>query len=71
MIHYILHYPRDKNRKISHYIRSKVILSRGYFLKCGHLAIPAKLHGPKGDRINESLLYIKHYCYLTSHCSSK
>ncbi len=24
-------------------------LSRGYFLKCGHLAIPAKLHGPKGD----------------------
>ncbi len=33
-------------------------LSRGYFLKSGHLAIPAKLHGPKGDRINESLLYI-------------
>ncbi len=32
--------------------------SSGYFLKCGHLAIPAKLHGPKGDRINESLLPI-------------
>ncbi len=26
-------------------------------LDSGHLAIPAKLHGPKGDRINESLLY--------------
>ncbi len=31
-------------------------LSRGYFLSYSHLAIPAKLHGPKGDRINESLL---------------
>ncbi len=51
------HYPRDKNRKSSHYIRGKVIFKRGYFLSCSHLAIPAKLHGPKGDRINESLLY--------------
>ncbi len=33
-------------------------LSRGYFLRYSHLAIPAKLHGPKGDRINESLLYL-------------
>ncbi len=31
-------------------------LSRGYFLSYSHLAIPAKLHGPKGDQINESLL---------------
>ncbi len=28
-------------------------------MSCSHLAIPAKLHGPKGDRINESLLYIQ------------
>ncbi len=34
----------------------KSFLSRGYFLKYSHLAIPAKLHCPKGDRINESLL---------------
>ena len=34
-----------------------LISSRGYFPKYSHLAIPAKLHGPKGDRINESLLY--------------
>ena len=27
------------------------------YLKYGHLAISAKLHGPKGGRINESLLY--------------
>ncbi len=33
-------------------------LSRGYFHKYSHLAIPAKLHGPKGDQINKSLLYI-------------
>ncbi len=35
-------------------------LGRGYFLNCGHLAIPAKLHCPKGGRINESLLYIRY-----------
>ncbi len=46
-------------------IRGKVVLSRGYFLKCGHLAIPAKLHGPKGDRINESLLYCSFSTYLS------
>ncbi len=34
-----------------------MFLSSGYFLRYSHLAIPAKLHGPKGDRINESLLY--------------
>ncbi len=32
-------------------------LSRSYFLKYSHLAISANLHCPKGDRINESLLY--------------
>ncbi len=32
-------------------------LRRDYFLRYSHLAIPAKLHGPKGDWINESLLY--------------
>ncbi len=31
--------------------------SRGYFLKCGHLAIPTKLHCPKGGQIDKSLLY--------------
>ncbi len=66
-----LHLNREQNDSLSFIIletrtaklviRFKVrsFLSRGYFLKCGHLAIPAKLHGPKGDRINESLLYIK------------
>ena len=29
----------------------KILFSRGYFLKYSHLAIPAKLHCPKGDRI--------------------
>ncbi len=29
-----------------------------YFLKCSYLAIPAKLHCPKGDRINESLVVL-------------
>ncbi len=42
----ILNYPRDKNCK------SIVI----YFPKYSHLAIPAKMHCPKGDQINESLL---------------
>ncbi len=31
--------------------------SRGYFLKCGHLGIPAKLHCPKDGRSNKNLLY--------------
>ncbi len=52
----MIHYPRDKTA-IWFEVRS--FLSRGYFLKSGHLAIPAKLHGPKGDRINESLLYLE------------
>ena len=37
-----------------------------YYLKYGHLAIPAKLHGPKGGRINESLLYILLYLLCTN-----
>ena len=48
----MIHYPRDKNRKISHYVRGKVVFKPRLFPE-----IPAKLHGPKGDRINESLLY--------------
>ena len=66
-----LHLNREQNDSLSYIIletrtaKSIVIrfevrsfLSRGYFLSCSHLAIPAaKLHGgPKGDRINESLL---------------
>ncbi len=49
----------------------KKFLSRGYFLKYSHLAIPAKLHCPKGDRINESLLYffILYFCHNESTCS--
>ncbi len=35
---------------------------RGHFLECSHFAIAAKLHCPKGDRINESLLYSVLYC---------
>ncbi len=64
-----LHLNRELNDSLSYIIletrTAKVVikfevrsfLSRGYFLRCSHLAIPAKLHGPKGDRINESLLY--------------
>ncbi len=52
----MIHYPRDKTAKLVIRFEVRSFLSRGYFLKCGHLAIPAKLHGPKGDRINESLL---------------
>ncbi len=56
----MIHYPslsRDKTAKLVIRFEVRSFLSRGYFLKSGHLAIPAKLHGPKGDRINESLLY--------------
>ncbi len=65
-----LHLNREQNDSLSYIIletrTAKVVirfevrsfLSRGYFLSCSHLAIPAKLHGPKGNRINESLLYI-------------
>ncbi len=53
----MIHYPRDKNRKLVIRFEVRSFLSRGYFPKYSHLAIPAKLHGPKGDRINESLLY--------------
>ena len=63
-----LHLNREQNDSLSYIIlettTAKIVirlevrsfLSRGYFLSCSHLAIPAKLHGPKGDRINESLL---------------
>ncbi len=64
-----LHLNREQNNSLSYIIletrTAKVVirfevrsfLSRGYFLSCSHLAIPAKLHSPKGYRINESLLY--------------
>ncbi len=64
-----LHLNREQNDSLSFIIletrTAKVVigfevrsfLSRGYFLSYSHLAIPAKLHGPKGDWINESLLY--------------
>ncbi len=63
-----LHLNREQNDLLSYIIletrTAKVVirfeiksfLSRGYFLSYSHLAIPAKLHGPKGGRINESLL---------------
>ena len=38
----ILHYPRDKNRKIR---LNSSLLSHGYFLKYSHLAIPALSQG--------------------------
>ncbi len=44
-----------QNRVIRFEVRS--VFNRDYFLKC-HLAILAKLHCPKGGRINESLLYL-------------
>ncbi len=62
-----LHLNREQNDSLSYIIlearTAKVVirlevrsfLSRGYFLSCSYLAIPAKLHGPKGDKINESL----------------
>ncbi len=65
----VLHLNREQNDSLSYIIletiTAKVVirfevrsfLSRGYFLSYSHLAIPAKLHGPKDDRINESLLY--------------
>ena len=64
-----LHLNREQNDALSYIIletrTAKVVirfevrlfLSRGYFLSYSHLAIPAKLHGPKGDQINKSLLY--------------
>ena len=39
-------------------IRSSMLPCLWVELKYGHLAIPAKLHGPKGGRINECLLYL-------------
>ena len=45
-----------KTAKVVIRFEVRSFLSCGYFLSCSHLAIPAKLHGPKGDRINDSLL---------------
>ncbi len=53
----ILHILETRTAKLVITFEVRSFFSRGYFLKCGHLAIPAKLHCPKGDRINESLLY--------------
>ncbi len=56
MIHYPTLSSRQEPQKVVIRFEVRPFLSRGYFLSCSHLAIPAKLHGPKGDRINESLL---------------
>ena len=48
------HYPRDRTAKLVIRFKAGPLFSRGYFLKYSHLAIPARLHCPKGD---ESLLY--------------
>ncbi len=50
----MIHYPRGISAKLVIRFEVRSFLSRSYFLKYSHLAIPAKLHGPKGDRINES-----------------
>ncbi len=65
MIHIILE-TRAAKLVIRFEVRS--FLSRGYFLKCGHLAIPAKLHGPKDDRINESTVYESTVYAFISRC---
>ena len=68
----MIHYPHDRTPKLATRFEVRSFFSRGNFPKCGHLAIPAKLHGPKGDRINESLLYnyvcifINNYMYADS-----
>ncbi len=63
-----LHLNREQNDSLSSRHNRKIRfeagpqISRGYFLKCSHLAFAAKLHCPKGDRINESLLYTHYTC---------
>ncbi len=53
----MIHYPsRQRTATVVIRFEVRLFLSRGYFLSYSHLAIPAKLHGPKGDRISESLL---------------
>ncbi len=59
MIHYSIYIILEtRTAKVVIRFEVRSFLSRGYFLSCSHLVIPAKLHGPKGDRINESLLYL-------------
>ena len=59
-----IHLNREHNDQLSSrynrkkLVRGRVVFKRGYLLKCYKLAIPAKLHCPKGGRINESLLYL-------------
>ncbi len=60
MIHYPSLSSRQEPQSESLNLR---FLSRGYFQKYSHFAIPAKLHGPKGDRINQSLLYTLSYTF--------
>ncbi len=57
----MIHYPRDRTTKLVIRFEAEQLFSRGYFLKRSHLAIPARLHCPKGGQINESLLY-NHVC---------
>ena len=48
----MIHYPRDRTAKLVIRFEVRSFFSRGYFLKCSHLAILAKLHCPEGGRIN-------------------
>ncbi len=60
----MIHFPRDKIAKLVIRFEVKTFFSHGYCLKCSHLTIPAKLHCPKGDRINKSILYsLLNYTY--------
>ncbi len=69
------HTHTHQNAKVVIRFEVRSFLSRSYFLSCSHLAIPAKLHGPKGDRINESLLdvtiLVTCSCVLLTHACVK
>ncbi len=57
MIHYPSFILETRTAKLVIRFEVRSFLSLRLFPEIQHLAIPAKLHGPKGDRINESLLY--------------
>ncbi len=57
MIHYPSFILETRTAKLVIIFEVRSFLNSGYFPKYSHLAIPAKLHGPKGDRSNEILLY--------------
>ncbi len=54
----MIRYSRDRTAKLVVRFEVRLLFSRGYYLKCSHLAIAARMHCPKGDQINESLLYL-------------